>query len=133
MLSVISIPGSFSFAKLVMMPSAPAKSAGDARYVSQDPFIRCPIQSRLQSVLGVRSFYDEHNKVKSFSYFRPAVQVTPPAKKTSVSKTPPDTTAPSKTPPPKPAPKPKPSPKSKDTEVNGHVTCFLYMNVKLLR
>ena len=27
------------FAKLVMMPSAPAKSAGDARYASQDPFV----------------------------------------------------------------------------------------------
>ena len=48
--------GSLSFAKLVMMSSTPAKSAGDARYASQDPFIqRCPIQSRLQSVLGVHS------------------------------------------------------------------------------
>ena len=52
---MISIPGSLSFAKLVMMSSAAAKSAGDARYASQDPFIHsmtdCPIQSRLQSVL----------------------------------------------------------------------------------
>ena len=32
-------PGSLSFAKLVIMSSAPAKSAGDARYASQDPFI----------------------------------------------------------------------------------------------
>ena len=39
----------------MMMSSAPAKSAGDVRYVSQDPFIDCPIQSRLQSVLGVCS------------------------------------------------------------------------------
>ena len=31
---MISIPGSFSFAKLAMMLSAPAKSAGDARYAS---------------------------------------------------------------------------------------------------
>ena len=37
--SKISIPGSLSFAKLVMMSSAPAKSAGETRYVSQDPFI----------------------------------------------------------------------------------------------
>ena len=37
---MISIPGSLSFANLVMMSSAPAKSAGDARYASQDPFIR---------------------------------------------------------------------------------------------
>ena len=29
-----------SFAKLVMMSSAPTKSAGDARYAFQDPFIR---------------------------------------------------------------------------------------------
>ena len=64
---MISIPGSFSFAKLVMMSSAPAKSAGDARYMSQDPFIHgnkcCPIKSRLQSVLGVRSIYVECNKL----------------------------------------------------------------------
>ena len=50
---MISIPGSLSFAKLVMMSSAPAKSTGDARYASQDPFIHYPFQSRLQSVLGV--------------------------------------------------------------------------------
>ena len=37
--SMISIPGSLSFAKLVMMSSAPAKFAGNARYASQDPFI----------------------------------------------------------------------------------------------
>ena len=48
------------------MSSTPAKkSAGDARYVSQDPFIhgnqRCPIQTRLQSVLGVCSSYVERN------------------------------------------------------------------------
>ena len=38
---MISIPGSLSFAKLVMMSSAPAKSAGNPRYASQDPFIHC--------------------------------------------------------------------------------------------
>ena len=37
--SMILIPGSLSFAKLVMMSSAPAKSVGDARYASQGPFI----------------------------------------------------------------------------------------------
>ena len=55
---MISIPGSLSF----VMLSAPAKNpAGmpDAR-----PFIhlnnqRCPIQSQLQSLLGVGSFYVE--------------------------------------------------------------------------
>ena len=38
--SMIPIPGSLSFAKLVMMSSAPVKSAGDTRYASQDPFIQ---------------------------------------------------------------------------------------------
>ena len=50
---MISIPGFLFFAKLVMMSSAHARSAGDARYASQDPFIRwsieCPLQSRLQT------------------------------------------------------------------------------------
>ena len=59
-------PGSLSFAKLVMMSSALAKSAGDARYASQDPFIHCPIQSRLQSVLEVRSLYVERNGLNSY-------------------------------------------------------------------
>ena len=54
-------PGSLSFAKLVMMTSAPAKFVRDVRY---DPKIhsfnqRCPIQSGVQSVLGVSSFYVE--------------------------------------------------------------------------
>lgn len=49
------------------------------------------------------------------------MEVTPPTKKTSTSKTPPATTQappPSKTSPPKPAPKPKPSPKAKEPEVS---------------
>ena len=61
---MISIPDSLSFAKLVMMTSALTKSADDASYVSQDLFIHllidCPIQSRLQTQLGVCSFYVEH-------------------------------------------------------------------------
>ena len=32
-------PPSLSFAKLVMMSSTPAKSAGNARYTPQDPFV----------------------------------------------------------------------------------------------
>ena len=63
---MISIPGSLSFANLVMMSSAPAKSAGDARYTSQDPFIQSTLSHKIptpicQSVLGVRSFYIERN------------------------------------------------------------------------
>ena len=69
---MISMPGSLSFAKLVMMSSAPAKSAGDARYASQDPFIRWSIQSRLQSVLRVCSFYVERGEAPIFSWsFKP--------------------------------------------------------------
>ena len=55
-------PGSLSFVKLVMMSSAPAKSAGGARYASQDPY--CPIRSRLQTQLGVGSYYVERKKTK---------------------------------------------------------------------
>ena len=56
---VRSIPDSLSFAKLVMMPFAPAKSAGEARYASQDPFIlainvRCPI---ISSQICIRSAF----------------------------------------------------------------------------
>ena len=60
---MISIPGSLSFAKLVMMSSASAKSAGDARYACPKihSFVDCPIQSRLQTQLGVCSFYVERN------------------------------------------------------------------------
>ena len=36
---MIFIPGSLSFAKFVMMSFSPAKSVGDARYMSQDPFV----------------------------------------------------------------------------------------------
>ena len=47
---MISIQNSPSFAKLVKMSSAPAKSVGDARYASQDALIHhgnqhCPIQT----------------------------------------------------------------------------------------
>ena len=53
-----TIPGSLSFAKLVMMSSAPAKSAGDARYVSQDPFIQ---SSTVPYNLHSNLYYVERN------------------------------------------------------------------------
>ena len=61
--------GSLSLAKFVMMLSAPAISTEDARYAFQDQsFIqRYPVQSRLQSVLGVRSFYVERNEPLFFA------------------------------------------------------------------
>ena len=56
---------SFLFAKLVKMSCAHAKSALDVSCASQDPLIqRCPIQSRLQSVLGVRPLNVERNNSK---------------------------------------------------------------------
>ena len=70
--SMISIPGSLSFAKLVMMSSGPANLRGmpDTRPKIHS-FLDCPIQSRFQSVLGVRSFYVERNKFvyKNFEVF----------------------------------------------------------------
>ena len=49
---MISIPGSLSFAKLVMLSSAPAKSVGDARYVSKDPPIQSALSHNLDSNLN---------------------------------------------------------------------------------
>ena len=82
---MIAIPGSLSFAKLLMMSSFPAKSAGDARYMSQDPifrsfvclfvvrffvrlFVDFPIQSQLQMQLGVCSFYVEFRNIQPVQY-----------------------------------------------------------------
>ena len=60
---------------LVSMSSALAKSAGNATYASQDPFIHgnqyCPKESLLLSVLEVRSFYVNCNK---FIYY--FIQIT---------------------------------------------------------
>ena len=68
---MISIPGSLFFAEVVMMSSGPAKSAGmlDTRPKIHSVDQRCPIRSRLQSILGVRSYYVEHNKTIYFIYF----------------------------------------------------------------
>ena len=67
---MISIPGSLSFAKLVMMSSAPAKSAGmpETRPKIHSSNQRYPIQSRLQSVFGVRSSNVERNKAKNDNF-----------------------------------------------------------------
>ena len=42
-------PGSLSFAKLVMMSSAPAKCAGDARYASHDAFIQSTLSDTIST------------------------------------------------------------------------------------
>ena len=61
-------PGSLSFAKLVMMSSVPAKSAGmsDTRTKIHSFDQRCPIQSRLHSVLEMRAFHVERNIISTF-------------------------------------------------------------------
>ena len=56
---MILIPGSLSFAKLVMMSSAPAKSAGDARYMSQDPFIQSTSHT-ISTPICIRSAFFLH-------------------------------------------------------------------------
>ena len=54
---MISIPGSLSFAKLAMMPSAPAKYAGDAIYASQDPFIQSALSHTISTQICIRSAF----------------------------------------------------------------------------
>ena len=70
---MISIPVSFSFAKLVMMSSAPAKSAGDARYASQDLFIQSLLSHTISTPICIRrrvhSFYVERKCIHMFSFF----------------------------------------------------------------
>ena len=48
-------PSLFSFANLVMMSSAPAKSEGDARYASQDPFIQLTLSHTISTPNCIRS------------------------------------------------------------------------------
>ena len=48
-------PGSLSFAKLVMMSSAPAKSTGDARYASQDPIIQSMLSYTISTPICIRT------------------------------------------------------------------------------
>ena len=52
---MISTPGSLSFAKLVVMSSAPAKSSGDPRYASQDPIIQSTLSHTISTPICIRS------------------------------------------------------------------------------
>ena len=54
---MISIPGSLSFAKLMMMSSAPAKSAEDAGYTSQDPFTQSTLSDTISTSICFRSAF----------------------------------------------------------------------------
>ena len=51
------IPGSLSFAKLVMMSSASSKSAGDARYTTQDPFIKSELSPTIHTLICIRTVF----------------------------------------------------------------------------
>ena len=53
--SMISIPGSLSIVKLMMMSSTPAKSAGGIRYASQDPFIQSTLSHTISIPICIRS------------------------------------------------------------------------------
>ena len=55
MCSMIPIPGSLSFVKLLMMSSAPAESAGDARYASQDRFIQSTFSHTISTPICITS------------------------------------------------------------------------------
>ena len=48
---------SLSFAKLVMMSFTPAKSAGDARYASQDPFIQSTLPHTIPTPICIRNAF----------------------------------------------------------------------------
>ena len=54
---MISIPGSLSFAKVVMMSSATAKSAGDARYAPHDPFVQSTLSHTILTSICIRSAF----------------------------------------------------------------------------
>ena len=53
---MISIPGSL-LCQVVMTSSAPAKSAGDARYASQDPFIQSRLSHTISTPICIRSAF----------------------------------------------------------------------------
>ena len=50
-------PGSLPFAELVIMSAAPAKSAGYARYASQDPFIQSTMSHTISTPICIRSAF----------------------------------------------------------------------------
>ena len=66
---MISIPGSLSFAKLVMMSTAPAKSAGDARYACQDPFIQSTLSHTISTPISIKSsFFLHRTQLQIYTY-----------------------------------------------------------------
>ena len=50
-------PGSLSFTKLVMMSSAPVKSARDARYASQDPFMQSMLSHTIATPICISNVF----------------------------------------------------------------------------
>ena len=75
---MISIPGSLSFAKLVMMSSAHVKSiCGDARYASQDPFIQSTLSLTISTPICIRSAFFLHQIAPMF-FFGVVVEMKKP-------------------------------------------------------
>ena len=52
---MISMPGSLSFAKLMIISSAPANSVGGARCASQDPFFQSTLSHTISTPVCIRS------------------------------------------------------------------------------
>ena len=50
-------PGSLSFAKLLMMSSIPVKSAVNARYASQDPFVQSTLFHTISTPICISSAF----------------------------------------------------------------------------
>ena len=57
-------PGALSFAKLVMMSSAPVKSAEDVRYASQDPFSQSTLSHDNLDCRGSKSRISLHGNIQ---------------------------------------------------------------------
>ena len=71
---MISIPGSLSFAKTVLMLFFPAKSGGNARYTSQDLFVCSFVRSSVRP--SIRP--SVHLSVRPFVHlFITAINVVP--------------------------------------------------------
>ena len=63
-------PGSLSLAKLMMMSSAPAKSAEDVKYASKDPFIQSTLFHTISTPICIWSAFFSTSNVISLQVKR---------------------------------------------------------------
>ena len=61
---MILILGSLFFAWLVMMSSTPAKSAGDTRYMPQDPLIQSTLSHTISTPVCINSVFLEQFSIE---------------------------------------------------------------------